>query len=731
VRSSYDSLHQLVQRWVHKQGWQSLRSIQEQAIPSLIEANQDAILAASTASGKTEAAFLPILSYLLTHENELKKGCHVLYVAPLKALINDQYQRLQLMVDGMNIKVTPWHGDVSGSKKTKFIVKPDGVLLITPESVESLMVNHGTQLSRLFQGLQFVVIDELHAYIGMERGIQLQSLLHRMDILLRRRVPRVGLSATLGDMGLAAEYLRPGYGKDVNIIESHLDQQSIRLQVRGYCSEPPDLNQTDETNEILEEDELSIAKHLFKTLRGTNNLIFANSRVKVESYADRLRRISEKKRVPIEFLPHHGSLSKEIREFAETEVKKANKPMNIICTSTLEMGIDIGVVESIAQIGSPYSVAAMRQRLGRSGRRGSPATMRTYIREERVTPLSSIDSTLRLNVVQAIAMTELLLEGWCEPPNNTGMQLSTLIQQILSVIAQYGGISTDNLWKMLCKKAPFSHLTQEDFIKLLRCMGKKELIQQASDQTLIHERVGEQIVNHYSFYTAFSTPDEFNLLSAGKRLGSMPIDFPVQEGSFLIFAGQRWKVLRVELENKVIDLLPAKGGKKPKFGGKGGSLHREIRQRMLQVYKRSDVPEFLDNNAQSLLQEGRDYFNQYSLSDKWLLSEGKDVHIFLWESNVVHNTLSALILFFNIEAESSGHIITAIDVDKETLLNALIDIANDEQRSDEELANNVVYKWMSKYDNFLNEELLNKNYASHQFNIDETYKVLNQFIECE
>ncbi|MCK4822974.1 DEAD/DEAH box helicase, partial [bacterium] len=182
----YQLLARPVQRWVHKQGWESLRPIQNAAIEPILNTDDDVILSASTASGKTEAAFLPILSRLINNTEEQESGCQVLYVAPLKALINDQLNRLELMTDGMNIPVTPWHGDISATRKKKFRDKPDGILLITPESIESLMVNHGPHISRIFHALSHVVIDELHSYIGDERGIQLQSLLHRIDVALRR-----------------------------------------------------------------------------------------------------------------------------------------------------------------------------------------------------------------------------------------------------------------------------------------------------------------------------------------------------------------------------------------------------------------------------------------------------------------------------------------------------------------------------------------------------------------
>jgi ATP-dependent Lhr-like helicase len=367
----------------------------------------------------------------------------------------------------------------------------------------------------------------------------------------------------------------------------------------------------------------------------------------------------------------------------------------------------------------------MRQRLGRSGRRGEPATLRTYIREEQLGPLSSIAAQLRFQLIQAIAMTELLLEKWCEPPDHSGLQLSTLIQQILSVIAQHGGATAEDLWKALCIDAPFSHVPQSVFIDLLRRMGEKELLTQSVDGTLLHGRVGEVIVNHYTFYTAFNTPDEFTLLTGGKRLGTLPIDFPVQENSFMIFAGKRWRVLRVDLEKQTIDLSPAKGGKVPNFGGEGGAIHREIRQRMLSLYQRDDMPRFLDHPAQVLFDEGRNHFARYDLANQWLLKEGNDVHLFFWEGDIVHNTIAALLLSLDYQAECDGTIITVMDARETDVLAALQDIADDERRTGEELAENVSNKWIGKYDKFLSQDLMNINYASQRFDVGSAYRVLD------
>ena len=360
---AFGLLAEPVRRWVYDQGWQSLRDAQEAAIPVLLEGTTDVIIAAATAAGKTEAAFLPVCSRLAS-DPAPSPGTRVLYVAPLKALINDQYDRLSGLCEHLEIPVHRWHGDVPGSKKSAFLKRPDGILLITPESLEALFVVRGPAVGGLLGALQYVVVDELHAFLGTERGAQLRSLLHRVELAIRRRVPRVGLSATLGDMSLAAGALRPEEPENVRHIVSASGGQDLSVQVRGYITMPRKNNQDDQ------EAHQQIAADLFRVLRGQDNLVFANSRAAAELYAARLREMCEASGAPNEFFPHHGNLSKELREDVEAALKDRGHPTTAVATTTLEMGIDIGSVQSVAQLGAPPSVAALRQRLGRSGRRG-------------------------------------------------------------------------------------------------------------------------------------------------------------------------------------------------------------------------------------------------------------------------------------------------------------------------------------------------------------------------
>ena len=442
---AFDLLAEPIRRWIWLKGWTALRDIQELAIPHLIKGDTDLIIAAATAGGKTEAAFLPLISR--AHTTAEGQGFDLVYVGPLRALINDQFRRLEDLCEALEIPVHPWHGDIAQGVKSRARKNPRGILLITPESLEAMFVLRGAEVAGLFKSAQAFVIDELHALLDSERGVHLRSLLTRLELAVGRRVRRVGLSATLGDMALANAYLRPEAPDKVVHLVSRSDGQELRVQLRAYVvrqrDEQPESKdaEADGADASANSATRAVGEHLFDRLRGTNNLVFAGSRQSVEVYSDLLRRMCEEQHLPNEFFPHHASLSREHRGFVEERLKGGRLPITAICTSTLELGIDIGDVTCVGQIGAPWSVAALRQRLGRSGRRaGQPAVLRMYAIEPDTDGDSHLVDALHLRLVRSVAMIELLVEGWCEPPRTQALHLSTLTHQILSLIAERGAL---------------------------------------------------------------------------------------------------------------------------------------------------------------------------------------------------------------------------------------------------------------------------------------------------
>jgi ATP-dependent helicase Lhr and Lhr-like helicase len=725
---AFDRLHPTIQQWIWQQGWQGLRDVQEQAIAPVLEAESDLIIAAATAEGKTEAAFLPIFSKLM--ETGFENGFAVLAISPLKALINDQYDRLSHLGEILEIPVCPWHGDIDSGRKQQARSVPKGIVIITPEALEAMLINHGHDVLRLFSALQYIVIDELHVFIGSERGQQLRSIMHRIEQAIGKTIPRIGLSATLGDMSLAQAYLRPEAPENVQMIISEAAGREVKLQVRGYRKVIPGIFELPQMSLSQDAcgDEIAIAEHLFKTLRGQKNLIFVNRRQDVEQYADRLNSLCIDKRVPKEFFPHHGSLSKDLRLAAEEALQERNRPANVLCTSTLELGIDIGAVNSIAQIGVPFSVASLRQRLGRSGRgAGDPSVLRMYVMEPEINPMISPEEMLRPSLVQSIATVNLLLQGWYEPPVLKRLHLSTLVQQVLSSIAQWGGISPNDCWRLLCESGVFPGVDERTFIHILRCLGQLEMVVQGADGLLLLGLKGERLVGHYSFFTAFNTPEEYQIVNEGKLLGTLPIEYPLVEDRFMIFAGKRWQIKKVRQAERIIEVEKATAGQVPSFGGGAGIVHDRIRQEMLKVYQSDVVPAFLDKTAKDLLQEGRNAFYHYELDRRSMLQNGDRLLLFPWSGTVVMNTLSVQLAELGYAVDQGA---IALTVEAATIpgLRQKIQPLLNNPPDPVVLAEVVANKEQDKYDRFLSQSLLCLNYASSQLNIDRAWPVLRELI---
>jgi ATP-dependent Lhr-like helicase len=712
--SAFQSLHPRIQRYLWTEQWEALREVQELAIPLVLSADRDVIIAASTASGKTEAAFLPALTHLLNTDEE---GL-IVYISPLKALINDQFERLQRLCEDLEVSVWPWHGDISGSTKQRFFKHPRGVLLITPESLEAMLCNRGTSVAAAFSKLLYVVVDELHAFIGSERGKQLQSLMHRMDVLLRRRTPRLGLSATLGDFSSAGAFLRTGVGAAPALVNASSAGNDLQLIIKGYEQPAPDAG-SDENPAAP----AAVAEHLYRVLSGTNNLIFPNSRREVERYTHLLNLLSEQDGRPREFWPHHGSLSKEIRSDTEAALKQKGRPASAICTNTLELGIDIGAVKSIAQIGPPPSVASLRQRLGRSGRRrGEPAVLRGYVIEDSIDAESTLKTRLRLDTVQSTACVLLLLERWFEPPSVNGLHLSTLVQQLLSSIAQYGGLKAAQAYQLLCAdQGPFHGLSQDAFAELLRHLGQEQVLIQDGSGLLLHGPVGDKLVNHYTFYAAFSVDEEFRIVAAGKALGTLPVSQLLTVGQRILFGGRTWLVEQIDDAQKTIYVAAAKGGTPPLFNGTGGQVHTQVRQKMRGLYQQEIKPDFLDPTASRFLQEAQSAYRQLSLDGKVLLDQGSDALLLTWLGDSSNEAIACLLNAqgFTSQAGRLGVEISRGTRSLDDVIKVLGRVAKMPLPSPETLlhsANNLVTQ---KWDGLLPPRLLRRSYASLKLDLEE------------
>lgn len=718
---AFELLDVRIQQFLWQEGWSELRRVQERAIAHVLGNDADLIVAAATASGKTEAVFLPALTQLVRSPAPQL----IVYVSPLKALINDQFDRLSRLCGAIDVPVWPWHGDIGASVKQRFWRDPAGVLLITPESLEAMLCNKPAAIARALARTTLTVVDELHAFIGTERGKQLQSLLHRAEHVAERRIRRIGLSATIGDLGLAAAYLRPGRAGQVELVDERGANSELRVLLKGYREPAADTAPagSDEAPEPITPRQ--IAGHLFSVLRGSNNLVFPNSRREVERYTHYLRALCEEAGTPNEFWPHHGSLAPDVRADTERALKgegTAAVPATAVCTNTLELGIDVGAVKCVAQIGPAPSVASLRQRLGRSGRRrGEPAILRAYSIEDAVERHSSLGARLRLRTVRLIAQIELLIEGWCEPPARDGLFLSTLIQQIIATLGASGGKTASELFRLLCAgedspfgQAPFAAVRADTFARLLRCLGASNIVMQDSSGLLLLGPRGERLREHYSFYAAFAEQEEYRVEADGRLLGGLPTSTLFQLGQRIVFAGRTWQIVAIEEERHAISVEPTRGGAPPAFEGTVAGSHERVQARMRSLLEGDTLPPYLDDNARGLLAEGRQGYRTLGLDQRVWIREGGDLVVFTWLGDAANQALALLARAAGLQAEAVGvgFVLTGGAADPSSLgesLRAMAATGGQALRQATMLASNLARE---KWDHLLDRTLLAENFES-------------------
>ena len=404
-----------IKEYIYSRGWCELRDIQLSAAKVIFETDSNLLLSSSTASGKTEAAFFPIIADIVD-SCEAQNSISVLYIAPLKSLINDQFSRLEELLDASGIPLTHWHGDVSQSHKSKLLKDPRGILQITPESLESMLMRRANDIPRLFGSLRYVVIDEIHAMLGEDRGNQVLCQLARISRLIGYSPRRVGLSATIGDIEAAAKWLGAGSGRDTAAPIPPKEKLHWRLGLEHFYIQDPNEIQTPapSLSTAPQEDRGSRAKldagyeFLYDSVYGKKALIFSNSREETEYVTATLRQIAKARANEDIFLIHHGNLSAALREEAEVKMKDESVVRAVTCaTVTMELGIDIGRLERVCQVGSPTTVSGFLQRLGRSGRRGTPPEMIMLHREETPLPNAPLPEIIPWEMLRGIAIVDL------------------------------------------------------------------------------------------------------------------------------------------------------------------------------------------------------------------------------------------------------------------------------------------------------------------------------------
>ena len=665
-------LHPELERWARDQGWERFRPFQEESADLILGSDCDLIISASTSAGKSEAAFLPLLTLAAARPY----GVSVLCLSPTKALINDQVRRLVVPASRVRVPIFAWHGDAPQSGKRKLIRDRLGVVIMTVESLEGRMIRHPRMVEEMFSNLDAVVIDEFHEFLQGARGAQLNALLARLDQLTHRANRRIALSATIADPASARRWIRMQEPKSVRFVNGPEELKGVRSRIRGYVA--PAVSRPSAVSGHLRHNSPhalgEIEASIFDRLRTGTHIVFALSRANVEALADGLSRRCERRQVHNPFVPHHGSISKQSREDVEGRLRSGEE-LTVLSTTTLGLGIDVGSVNSVELIGAPISLTALRQYIGRSGRRDAPAAVSLHVTELPRSSAIKLGDRLRLSTVRACAALNLLEQRFFEPPSDDGTTLSVVFQEALSIIKQRGSVSFSQLLNVLQSVAAFDIVTEKILRHLVAHVASPDqgFIEETSDGRYILTQKGEKLVHAPEFYAAFRTTEQWDIVAEDKRkVGSISLSNALTVGDTFCLDGDRWEVTWLDLRHYRATVKPSLGGGIPIFDPMlTPEIHERLAQEMRRVLEAGDVPADLDPIAVRHLEEGRSTYKQLDLATHALVQDGDLCHVISWRGSRFNKLLVELLrsLGFLCSADEVG--VTVVCDDARRIIAAL------------------------------------------------------------
>ncbi len=723
----FEKFAPFIKDYIHSHGWNELRAVQLAAADVIFNTDKNLLLTSETASGKTEAAFFPIISELF--ENPGPLGIKVLYVAPLKSLINDQYGRLGELLDEAGISVTHWHGDVASSHKKKLLDSPDGILQITPESLEAMLMRRPNDIVRLFSALRYVVIDEIHTLISSDRGNQVICQLCRIASLTGRSARRIGLSATVGDERAAAEWLGGGSGRETTVPSLEAEKRKMMIGVEhfyiGNTSSEQSVRPTEHTEENIHAHIDAGYEFIYDSVREVKSLVFSNSREETEYITATLRQIADIRKEKDRFLIHHGNLSAAIREEAEAKMKDDEVDCVTCATVTMELGIDIGRLERIVQNDAPNTVSSFLQRLGRSGRRGQAPQILTVLREEDPIPNTPLPQLIPWNLLRAIAIIQLYAEErFVEPPYVKKRPFSLLLHQMLSIVFSSGEMKPRRLAEKLLSLPPFAYVSAEELRTLMLYAVKNDLLQLTDEGGLIVGLAGERITNSFKFFAVFKDSEDYTVRHDSDEIGTITTPPPV--GDRFALAGRVWEVTELDIPRRLVFVKSVLGKMQVSWPGDYGEIHTRILERMRRVLEEDTVYPYLMPNARVRLEDARRLVRATGALEKSVVSLGGCSYcIFPWLGTKAFRTyrrllmrLSSVFAISDIEFEGCYYISFRMEKGSPgELLSELLRLAESSISSDA-LVRPSEAPVFEKYDSFVPAELLRSAYACDKLDID-------------
>ena len=751
----FDRYAPFVQDFIYTHEWENLRGVQVAAGEAIFDTDDHVLLCASTASGKTEAAFFPILTEFW--ENP-PASVGALYIGPTKALINDQFYRLTDLCEEAGINIWHWHGDVSASHKARLVKRPSGILQITPESLEALLMRRHAVVSKLFCDLRYVVIDEVHSLLRQDRGGQCLCLIERLARIAglaagtgrNTVVPRIEEPPRTWRLSMEHFY-QSGPQADESEIQTAggsveadvLSVESSEARALSPCSNsfdakaaPAELSTAISPGPPEAPTDLAPANadpgigYIFEHTRGRKCLIFSNSREEAEEVCTTLRAYCEFNGEPDRFLIHHGNLSAAIRESAEEQMRDEASDLSIVATATLELGIDVGRLERAFQIDAPFTVSGFLQRMGRTGRREAPPEMWFVMREEQPEARTLLPETIPWKLLQGIALVQLYREErWVEPPNLNRLPYSLLCHQTLATLAGEGELSPAQLASRVLTLTYFHRVTADDFRVLLCHLLEHDYIEQTEGGGLIVGLAGERITSSYKFFAVFQENVEYTVRSGSEEIGTLCA--PPPPGEKVAIAGHVWIVDEVDHERHLLYVTQVKGKVPAYFGDVAGDINTHILERMRRVLEESAPYPYLREHARARLREARRVAHNSQLTagplvclgenDKeqtmWCLLPWLGTYAFLALERLIKIKCAAELGIKGVNSSRPYFMTFVMAADEQTFFSVVKDAA--ERLEDPmELLYPAEIPYFEKYDELVPTELVRKGFAEGVLDVE-------------
>jgi ATP-dependent Lhr-like helicase len=545
--SEFEKLHPALQyHVVNSLGWSSLRPTQLQAIEPILS-GVHCLLLAPTAGGKTEAAIIPVLSRMMT---DAWPGVSVIYVCPIKALLNNLEQRLSYYSGLVGRRVAVWHGDVSQSQKSHATKDAPDILLTTPESLEGMLVSTRIDRKAWFGNLRVVIADELHAFAADDRGWHMRAVIHRLQQYVPQEMQRLGLSATVSNPDQLLNWFAPTGVKKVVGSASVSTDADVTVDFVGSLA--------------------NAGTVIARLHRGSKRLVFCDSRSSAEQLTSMLRGQD------VRTFLSHASLSHSERKMAETAFAE-EKDCVIVATSTLELGIDVGDLDHVIQIDAPSTVSSFLQRMGRTGRRAGANRSCLF--------LCTNDDSLML----AMGICKLWSEAWVEAAYPPPEPWAIVAQQAMAATLERAQWPRKELIALLRGAFPESEVSGiTDVIEHMVASGY--LVDQ--DGVLQIGPVMEKQFGRAHYKDLLASFSGAQLLLG--RFGNMEVGYidPTmltgdKQDRLILLAGKSWRITDVDWKKRVVWLEPAKEGGKARWTGSGRTLSREIAQGMFRALRQS------------------------------------------------------------------------------------------------------------------------------------------------